>query len=203
MVMTYVFRNRAVIHFFVFCFIIMPDISVADEDVVKGTYVSAFERSDFMPCKGDEHWWLSGNVFAKIETFIAEHHLRKPKANWEANRPVYIEVKGLISEKGRWGHLGMYQREIHANELLAINTLSLCPDTRRSNRLSSRACIRSTPMISRTCRTLSRSSGSTTRRFSQSRRHRRPLDLVFGAVTSGCFTWKSYRNVSSVNTTSN
>ena len=96
------------------------------QELIKGMYVSSFERSDFRPCGVDEHWWLSGDAYSEIEKFILKHKLRKTEDDWYPNSPVYIEVHGTMSESGKWGHLGTYQRELSATKLVVIKADGDC-----------------------------------------------------------------------------
>ena len=105
--------------------IIMPS-TLSAQEIVQGLYVSAFERSDFMPCGLEEHWWLHGAVYSEIEKFIIENSLRKNGGDWNPNLPVYIEVVGTKSKKGKWGHLGAYQHEFKATRLVSISVNNKC-----------------------------------------------------------------------------
>ena len=50
----------------------------------------------------------------------------KSKDDWLPNTPVYIEVNGTKSNKGGWGHMGMYQRELNASKLVVIRDADGC-----------------------------------------------------------------------------
>ena len=112
---------------FVFIYMAIASGSLDAREVFKGLYVSAFERSDFMPCGVGEHWWLQGRVFSEIEEFIKNNSLRSNEGDWQPNTPVYIEVVGIRSEKGEWGHMGLYQYELSAPELVDISVTNKCP----------------------------------------------------------------------------
>ncbi len=102
--------------------IIMP-FTLSAQEAVKGHYVSSFERSDFMPCGSDEHWWLHGNVSSKIR-----YALQQEADAWRSKVPVYIEISGTKSEAGNWGHLGAYRYEFKVTHLLNASLSGKCDD---------------------------------------------------------------------------
>ena len=102
-------------------------MSALGGEVVKGLYISAFERSEFIPCGSKESWWLTGPVFLKIESFIKENSLRGQKSDWHPNKPVYVELIGIKSKKGKYGHMGAYTNEFTAFKALKIDTENACP----------------------------------------------------------------------------
>ena len=74
-----------------------------------GVYTSGFEYSLFVPKGTKEMWWLNGGVPCEV----APGSLRAP-------RPVvYIEVLANLSDKGSFGHLGRYGREITPSEFVS------------------------------------------------------------------------------------
>ena len=102
--------------------IIMPCALLAQESV-KGVYVNSFERSDFVPCGSDQHWWLRGNVSSKIRSA-----LQQDADAWRSRVPVYIEISGTKSEEGRWGHLDAYQYEFKVSRILNVSLSGKCDD---------------------------------------------------------------------------
>lgn len=108
--------------------------SLSAQETFKGLYVSSFERNDFMPCNSAEHWWQSGKAYSKIEEFIKSNSLRSDKGDFHPNVPLYIEVVGTVSEKGQWGHMGRYEREIKSIELIDISASNKCNDKHRLNK---------------------------------------------------------------------
>ena len=108
-----------------FC-IMFVSFGLHAQETYKGLYVSAFERSDYMPCNSDEHWWLQGSVYSTIEKFIKDNSLRSGDGDWNPNVPVYIEVVGSKSNKGKWGHMGAYQYELNATDLIEISATNKC-----------------------------------------------------------------------------
>lgn len=109
-----------------FILLLIASGSLSAQEVYKGLYVSSFERSDFMPCGSNEHWWLQGSVYSEIEEFIKENSLRSNDGDWYPNIPVYIEVVGKKSGKGEWGHMGAYQYEFNTTELVDISAINKC-----------------------------------------------------------------------------
>ena len=103
--------------------------SLHAQETYKGLYVSAFERSDFMPCNSNEHWWLQGSVYSMIEEFIKDNSLRSGDGDWNPNSPVYIEVVGSKSNKGMWGHMGAYQYKLNAMELVEVSATNKCSNS--------------------------------------------------------------------------
>ena len=63
-----------------------------------------FEISEFKPCGIDEVWWVG--TFPEGEQIEFE------------TTPQYLEVFGMVTPKGTYGHLGAYKREIHIHEIL-------------------------------------------------------------------------------------
>ena len=102
-------------------------MSALGAEVVKGLYISAFERSEFIPCGSKESWWLTGSVFSEIESFIKENSLRGQKSDWYPNKPVYVELVGIKSKKGKYGHMGAYTNEFTASKALKIDSENDCP----------------------------------------------------------------------------
>ncbi len=111
---------------FILISLLLASGSLNAQESYKGLYVSAFERSDFMPCGVDEHWWLQGSAYSEIEEFIKKNSLRSGEGDWNPNTPVYIEVAGTITAKGEWGHMGSYQHELNATELIDISVANKC-----------------------------------------------------------------------------
>jgi hypothetical protein len=75
--------------------------------VFSGYYAKRFERSDFRPAGSKEVWWLTHDAATK----------------GLLDGCVYVVVRGTLSPKGRYGHLGAYDREISALEILESRTL--------------------------------------------------------------------------------
>jgi hypothetical protein len=83
----------------------------------RGTYVSAFEASSFVPCGGSNSWWLedaSGTLHSQLPPFDS----------LSFSRAAYIVVAGRRSSKGQFGHLGSYDYA-----LTVTSVVSVSPDT--------------------------------------------------------------------------
>lgn len=70
----------------------------------RGHYTFGFEVSEFRPCGSDERWWVTNGDWRE--------KLNNPQYNEH-----YLEVEGVVSERGRYGHRGAYDRELEIREL--------------------------------------------------------------------------------------
>mgnify|MGYP001340650446 CR=1 FL=1 len=71
-----------------------------------GYYKHGFEVSEFVPAGSTEKWWLNGSIPCL------------PVNRQNAELPVvYLEVQGVLSQKGRHGHLGAYTRELQVSSV--------------------------------------------------------------------------------------
>ena len=83
----------------------------------RGEYSVGFEASRFKPCGINEEWWVE-NAGALADAAIP------PNANptrYQSYR-IYAEVRARVSRRGRFGHLGFYDREMKV--LKVIGTTS-------------------------------------------------------------------------------
>src|SRR5262245_1171843 len=71
--------------------------------VYSGYYSRGRELSFFQPQGSSERWWLSN--YEKIEATQAAQ-----------NSEIYLVVQGSITPKGRYGHLGAYDRELRVSQ---------------------------------------------------------------------------------------
>src|SRR5678816_1110562 len=73
---------------------------------VRGRFRVDFEVSSFQPDGSPERWWTS----------LADKLGSKANRLVEAARkaPVEVEFSGRVSEPGRYGHMGLYQRTFEA-----------------------------------------------------------------------------------------
>jgi hypothetical protein len=86
---------------------------LTSEGVYKGVIRFGFETSTFTLC-GDETWWVASSDDQRLYTgyrAIAE----------SSHAPVYVEVKATISEKGSYGHMGAFPREMHVYDLVKMS----------------------------------------------------------------------------------
>jgi hypothetical protein len=93
--------------------------------VYLGYYTYGYEVSSFVPVGSRETWWLSG-VTPCQEELLREQ--RQSAAGLHANPTIYVEVRGALTSKGKYGHLGNYSRELEVQQALACRRL--WPDER-------------------------------------------------------------------------
>jgi hypothetical protein len=80
------------------------------DHVWEGLYSSGFEVSAFSPCGSDESWWVEGGDIAnRYQTLGVEPYER-----------VYVRLKGEVSDVGKFGHLGVYERAFTVTKVLEI-----------------------------------------------------------------------------------
>jgi hypothetical protein len=85
-----------------------------EAEVFSGYYAYGFEESLFAPIGKNERWWL-----LKAPPCV------KAVASPSNSTPIlYLEVKGNLSPKGAYGHLGQYSRELDPKEFLVCRTLA-------------------------------------------------------------------------------
>jgi hypothetical protein len=82
-----------------------------------GYYRTGFEASSFHPDGLDERWWLIGQV--PCRGLNIRHDIDGfPSAGW-----VYLSVRGTVSDKGRHGHLGAYDRKLSVRRVISCRSL--------------------------------------------------------------------------------
>ena len=76
----------------------------------QGIFSHGFEADVFKPCGSGEQWWatLPSDAIAKYNTMV------------EPYQPVMVRVRGTISERGRSGHLGRYDRYLTVDTVLIM-----------------------------------------------------------------------------------
>lgn len=72
----------------------------------RGRYTFGFEVGSLTPCGSPEQWWVT------VETPVLREALGERTAT------VYTEVRGDLSAKGSYGHLGQYARELVVREVV-------------------------------------------------------------------------------------
>lgn len=70
---------------------------------VHGTYQSGLEVSAFLPDGTSERWWVSRGK-------LDQQSMADLNARAQGIR-VDVELKGVASDRGEYGHMGLYQRE--------------------------------------------------------------------------------------------
>lgn len=94
-------------------------------DTFEGTYYTAFETSNFVPgelCRsaGPTYWLIPEPDSGFQEALQA--------AGWQPVAPqaFYVRFEGELSEPGRYGHLGAYEREVRAFKTLEVRAAPEC-----------------------------------------------------------------------------
>ena len=89
-----------------------------------GVYESGFEISAFTPCNGEgvRFWVAPGPLSPKLDADIK----RRMEQGGVARGVLRYRVTlvGLLSEPGRWGHLGMYARELTVTKVENFRAVS-------------------------------------------------------------------------------
>ncbi len=86
---------------------------VEEKKTFKGKYKSSFENSTFIPDGITEKWWLEvGNNEIKGKLEGNTYDLGKPRCFEN------VIVEGILSNKGRHGHLGMYDRNLGVTKVV-------------------------------------------------------------------------------------
>jgi hypothetical protein len=73
-----------------------------------GMFSHGFEADVFIPCGSREQWWavLPSEDVAKYDALVAPYE------------PVFVRVRGRITDRGPSGHLGRYDRYLHVDSVL-------------------------------------------------------------------------------------
>ena len=79
----------------------------------RGYVVVGFETSAFQPCGDAERWWLSGDtdVMGELQDAFAS-------MGETAGSRLFVDVRGVLSREGSYGHLAAYPREFHVTEVI-------------------------------------------------------------------------------------
>ncbi len=103
--------------------LMLPLVSFSDrqsfphEGAFVGLYYGAFERSDFRQAGTKETWWLKGEVPCKRTARASD------------GRPLfYVEFQASLSERGSFGHLGAYDRQIVPTRFIACRHATAAED---------------------------------------------------------------------------
>jgi hypothetical protein len=75
----------------------------------QGTYQSGMEVSSFRPQGCDERWWVG---FEKVDAPAISHLVDRARG-----QPLAVEFHGRTSDRGKWGHMGLYEREFVVDEV--------------------------------------------------------------------------------------
>ena len=82
-----------------------------------GSFTYGFEVVSFKPCNSDEVWWLNGDAAPLTELRTRYEALTRKMGS------VHVQLRGLISERGIYGHMSGYQREFYVQEVLDVRDI--------------------------------------------------------------------------------
>lgn len=83
-----------------------------ETDAFRGYYAYGFEESLFMQIGKQDRWWLSSLP-----------PCAEPPTSGGSTPILYIELKGRLSSKGNYGHLGKYVRELAPEKFIVCRKL--------------------------------------------------------------------------------
>jgi len=89
------------------------------------------EAQAFLPCGLSQEWWVEFDADSpELDRALAEQaNLDLPSRLEECDRKtglfgcdkwVYLELDGVASEQGRYGHMGWYWRELRVTKVLQV-----------------------------------------------------------------------------------
>ncbi len=77
-----------------------------------GIYQQGFEVEIFRPCGSPYAWWV-----VRGDELNARYR-RVTQAPYDK---VFVIVRGQVTERGSWGHLGKYIRQIAVDEVIRVD----------------------------------------------------------------------------------
>jgi hypothetical protein len=83
----------------------------------RGTYVVGDERNVFEPCGAHGSWWVRFSD-------DAYRTMKENKITGWGHWP--MRVRGTLSPEGRYGHLGMYSRQLNVVQVIATGRREGC-----------------------------------------------------------------------------
>ena len=85
----------------------------------KGYYFEGLEAPNFYPCDFDEHW----EVAPKVPHLSQEYRriTAIQKASTDGVEPIYAELRGHLSDRGNYGHLGLADRKLDVIETVVTS----------------------------------------------------------------------------------
>ena len=92
-----------------------------------GVLQLGFETSSFTPQDGNDNWWVKFESDSAFEAYqIAagepENSIKSTNRYYFSN-PITCRVKGKLSKKGEYGHMGGYSRKIYIKKILEVISL--------------------------------------------------------------------------------
>jgi hypothetical protein len=89
-------------------------IPAGTRTVFRGHYESRFEVDSFRPCGRNERWWV------RHETDELVRAVTHPDGTFGGE--VYAELEGTVTDRGTYGHLGAYDRELTVLKVVHVET---------------------------------------------------------------------------------
>ena len=83
--------------------------------------MNGFEKNHFKPCGLEQRWWVTGGAYSKVK-----FALKNEASDWRTSLPVYVEMQGVKSEQGHWGHLDRYRYEFRVTRVLKASLGGEC-----------------------------------------------------------------------------
>jgi hypothetical protein len=84
-------------------------------ELYRGHYTTGFEASGFGPCGSEESWWVGGHL-GPVGAFLRT----LPDSVQRGYPTLYVEWRGVVSAPGRYGHMGLYSRELRVDTVLVV-----------------------------------------------------------------------------------
>lgn len=87
----------------------------------RGYYFEGLETSNFYPCDYEEMWRIEPSV-----PYLSREYRRitnVQSVSVDNIAPIYVELSGRVSELGKYGHLGLANRELSVMETIATDRI--------------------------------------------------------------------------------
>lgn len=96
---------------------LFPTICLAEKIQTTGTILFGPEAMFFKECDSNKEWWLDNNSFkAQGWEAVSKELNSQPLCNLSTmpckHQSAVVSGTALLSNKGNYGHLGMYKRQI-------------------------------------------------------------------------------------------
>lgn len=80
-----------------------------------GCYLIGFETSAFTPTGTKESWWVEWEA----DTTLLSRALPRTEGNFRGVQSVFVVVRGSVSARGKYGHMGGSARQIVVSEVIS------------------------------------------------------------------------------------
>lgn len=87
----------------------------------RGTYAWGFEESAFRSCGSTTRWWVTSSD-ADVSAQLVNTHRQLTNETMYAE--VFVRFRGTLSERGTYGHVGAYERELDVTEIIEMRVLA-------------------------------------------------------------------------------